>query len=110
MAPPLVFLDLRTTDANASREFYRELFGWQVDGMFTGPDGPWGGLTELAENDTRTPQWVPYVGVDDLGKAIEKATSLGATLSRGRVDLPHGSVAVITDPTGATLALWEAKS
>lgn len=113
MTPPLVFLDLRTTDAAASRKFYGELFGWTVIDvpvpMFTGPEGPWGGLTELVEDDERQPQWVPYVEVADLDEAIQKATSLGATLSRGRVELPQGAVAVITDPTGAVLALWQTK-
>jgi predicted enzyme related to lactoylglutathione lyase len=52
---------------------------------------------------------VPYVEVADLDEAIQNATSLGATLSGARVDLPQGSVAVITDPTGAVLALWETR-
>src|SRR3954451_12715840 len=103
MTPPITFLDLRTTDVPTSRKFYSELFGWTVAEvpvpLLMGEEGPWGGFTELREGDERQPQWVPYVSVDDLDAAPRKARSLGATVTRDRVDLPQGSVQVITDPT-----------
>lgn len=109
---PFVFMDLRTTDQDRTRHFYGELFGWTVSdspggAVFTGPDGPWGGLTPLAEQDSRRPQWIPYAPVADLDDALRKAVELGATVVRERVDLPPGSVAVIDDPSGATMALWQ---
>jgi predicted enzyme related to lactoylglutathione lyase len=111
MSLPFVFMDLRTTDRDQSRGFYTDLFGWTVTDvpvpMFAGADGPWGGLTQLAENDTRRPQWIPYVSVPDLDRAVARAVELGASVARSRVDLPQGSVVVIDDPTGAALALWE---
>jgi predicted enzyme related to lactoylglutathione lyase len=119
MTNPFVFMDLRTTDPTRSRRFYTDLFGWTIVdvptgpvtmAMFTGPDGTWGGFTTLAADDDRRPQWTPYAPVADLDAAVARATELGATLVRSRVDFPQGSVAVIDDPAGATLALWEAKS
>jgi uncharacterized protein len=116
VASPFVFMDLRTTDLDRSRRFYSELFGWVVTDvpagpatvpMFTGADDPWGGFTELGDDDQRQPQWIPYAPVTDLGAAVERAVQLGATVVRQRVDLPQGSVAVVTDPGGATVALWE---
>lgn len=105
-----VFMDLRTPDRDRSRAFYGELFGWSTtESLFMGAGGPWGGLTQLAQDDERQPQWVPYAPVDDLDKAVARAVELGAVATRPRVDLPQGSVAVIEDPTGATLALWEPK-
>jgi predicted enzyme related to lactoylglutathione lyase len=107
---PFVFMDLRTTDRERSRSFYGDLFGWSAtESLFMGDQGPWGGLTQLAQDDERQPQWVPYTPVDDLDKAVARAVELGATITRPRVDLPQGSVTVIEDPTGATLALWEPK-
>jgi predicted enzyme related to lactoylglutathione lyase len=106
-----VFMDLRTADPDRSRAFYGDLFGWQSDGpLFMGAQAPWGGLTRLAPGDDRPPQWVPYAPVADLDAALAQAVDLGATAVRPRVDLPQGSVAVIEDPMGATLALWEPKS
>ena len=108
MTLPFVFMDLRTTDRERSRSFYGELFGWSAtESLFMGATGPWGGLTQLADGDERLPQWVPYAPVEDLDKAVARAVELGARNTRPRVDLPQGSVAVIEDPTGATLALWE---
>ena len=116
MTPPFVFMDLRTADLEASRRFYTELFGWTVADVPAGPatvpmfvdgDGPWGGLTQLAEGDTRQPQWIPYAPVTGLEDAAKRAMELGATIVRPRVDFPAGSVIVIQDPEGATIALWE---
>ncbi|MDN3357735.1 VOC family protein [Actinomadura sp. DC4] len=116
MTPPFVFMDLRTADADVSRRFYTDLFGWRVADvpagaepvpMFVDADGAWGGLTRLAADDDRRPQWVPYVSVTDLEDAAKRATDLGARVVRPRVDLPVGSVTVIEDPAGATVALWE---
>lgn len=118
MAPPFVFFDIRTSDLATTRKFYTELFGWPVVDAPVGDrsipllmdgEGPWGGFTELPEGDERLPQWVPYVAVDDVDEATAKATGLGATVVRPRMELPVGSLVVITDPTGATLVLFEAR-
>ncbi|HEY4021810.1 MAG TPA: VOC family protein [Pseudonocardiaceae bacterium] len=109
---PFIFMDLRTTDQDRTKHFYGELFGWSVTdspggALFTDQDGPWGGLTQLAEADPRRPQWIPYAPVSDLADALRRAVELGATVVRERVDLPQGSVAVIDDPSGASMALWQ---
>jgi predicted enzyme related to lactoylglutathione lyase len=113
MATPFVFFDLRTPDVAASRAFYSELFGWTAtDGpmpMLTDDGVPWAGFTPLAADDERRPQWVPYAPVGDLDQATGQAVALGATLVRGRTELPAGSLAVIEDPAGATVVLWEAR-
>ena len=47
--------------------------------------------------------------VDDAAVATEKARALGATICRGVTEIPGmGWFSVISDPTGATLALWQA--
>lgn len=117
MTGPFVFFDLRTPDVAASRAFYTEFARLTVTdvptgagsiAMFAGDDGaPWGGFTPLPEGDPRPPQWVPYLPVDDLDQAAGRATDLGATVIRDRVDLPAGSLVVITDPGGAPVALWQ---
>jgi uncharacterized protein len=116
MPGPFVFFDLRTPDAAASRRFYTELAGLTVDDVAAGPmtlplftagGAAWGGLTELPAGDPRPPQWVPYLPVDDCDESARRAVELGASVVRPRTDLPAGSVVVITDPGGATLALWQ---
>jgi uncharacterized protein len=113
---PFVFFDLRTPDAAVSRRFYAELAAVTVEDvpagdrtlpLFADAGGVWGGLTELPAGDPRPPQWVPYLTVDDVDAAAAHAVELGATVVRERTDLPAGSVVVITDPGGATVALWQ---
>jgi predicted enzyme related to lactoylglutathione lyase len=117
MTGPFVFFDLRTPDVAVSRAFYTEFAGLTVTevpagrgsaAMFIAGDGvPWGGFTLLPEGDPRPPQWVPYLPVGDLDQAARRAVELGAAVVRDRMDLPSGSVMVITDPGGATVALWQ---
>jgi hypothetical protein len=117
MTAPFMFFDLRTSDVATAREFYTSMFGWTVTdipagdekiSLLTDETGPWGGFTRLPPGDQRHPQWTPYAPVDDLGAATERARSLGATVLRDRVEMPGGTLAVIEDPTGASLVLWEA--
>jgi predicted enzyme related to lactoylglutathione lyase len=48
------------------------------------------------------------VPVADVDTATEQAVALGARIVKPRTDLPPGSVVVIDEPGGATLALWQA--
>jgi len=48
--------------------------------------------------------------VGDLKKAVEKAKALGGTLMKDETQVKDsGSFAIIEDPTGAMLGLWESK-
>ncbi|GAA3431189.1 VOC family protein [Kutzneria kofuensis] len=112
MSQQFVFHDVRTTDLSASRRFYTELFGWAVTDTPAGPmfgdeGGVWGGFTPLPDGDPRRPQWIPYVPVTDVDAAARRAVELGARIVKPRTDLPPGSVVVVEEPGGATLALWQ---
>jgi len=53
--------------------------------------------------------WLAYVDVDDIRAATDKAKSLGAKVEKDVTEVPGmGSFSIVTDPTGATLALWKA--
>ena len=57
------------------------------------------------------PHWLAYVGVDDIHAATKKATELGAQVVVDVMEVGEfGSMSVVTDPTGATLAMWQPKS
>jgi predicted enzyme related to lactoylglutathione lyase len=72
--------------------------------MFSGEAGPFAGV---APSDTIRQGWVPYVQVDDVDRATERATKLGATVMQTRTSGPAGDFTVIKDPGGAALALWQ---
>jgi predicted enzyme related to lactoylglutathione lyase len=54
----------------------------------------------------RTRALGPYVQVEDLDVAVDKAVSLGATVVAGKADGPAGTAVTIADPGGALVALW----
>lgn len=53
--------------------------------------------------------WIAYVDVDDLDAATAKVKELGGTVNQDSTEVPNmGRFAIITDPSGATIGLWEA--
>jgi uncharacterized protein len=117
MANPFVHLELNTPDLAKAKEFYGELFGWSFNDMpyeggvyatFKPDKEPGGGLMSLSDAPTG---WLAYVGVDDIQAATKKAKLLGAQVHVDSVEIPHvGWFSVVVDPTGARLALFQAKS
>jgi predicted enzyme related to lactoylglutathione lyase len=103
------FHNASDTPEEATR-FYEELLGWKRG------DGP-PGMTMLgagaapfaavAPRDQGARGWVPYVQVDDLAAATERATALGGKVLTARTRGPAGEFTVVSDPGGATLALWQ---
>ena len=115
MANPFVHLELCTPDLAKAKEFYSKLFNWTITdndmgndmvySMFKPDDGPGGGMFTMPGAPTG---WLAYVGVDDIKTATTKATSLGATVIRGPHEVPgQGWMTILTDPTGAAVALWQ---
>lgn len=110
MAAPFVWFDLRTKDEALTLAFYQELLNWDIEGgagqpaMMKGAEGPWAAVAPSADGDS---QWVPYVQVEDVDAATEKAGQLGAKIVSEKTAGPAGEYAVIADPAGAMLALWQ---
>ena len=114
MTAPVAYYELHAPDTAKARAFYGELFNWKFTGECGGPpnyfmidsggDMP-GGVT--AENAS-TPMFLTYFHVPDLDRAVAKAKALGAKVLKPREDIPPGSFAVIADPQGVVLALWQA--
>src|ERR1700734_2682329 len=120
MGNPFVHVELATTDIGKAKSFYQSLFDWQLqdvtfgDGMiYTMIDvgeGTGGGMMTHPMPGTPS-MWLPYVLVDDIVAATAKAKSLGATVVQDVKEVTGaGSLSIITDPTGATLGLWQPKA
>ena len=113
--PPGTFswAELHTSDADAAKAFYTALHGWTFKEMSRGyqmahkGDKP---VTALIQGD-RPPHWNNYVTVESADDAAGRAEELGGTILNGPFDVHHaGRMAVVQDPTGATLSVWEPKS
>jgi uncharacterized protein len=118
MANPFVHLELTTSDTSKAKEFYTKLFGWtftdndmgggMIYSTFKPDTGPGGGLYSMPGSPTG---WLAYVGVDEINAATKKATSLGAKITLGPQEIPNiGWMTILTDPTGATIALFQPKT
>ena len=52
---------------------------------------------------------VPYFATDDINAAAAKAAELGGTVFMGPMVVPEaGTMALVSDPTGAVHGLWQA--
>jgi len=119
MANPFCHMELDTTDLTHAKTFYSSLFDWKLTdndmggGMiystFKPAEGPGGGMMKHPMPGAPS-LWIPYVAVEDVKAATAKATSLGAHLIKDVSEVPDtGWFSIISDPTGATLGLWENK-
>jgi len=119
MANPFVHVELHTGDLARAKDFYGKLFGWKLQDMpmpgggtytmINVDSGTGGGMT-TAQAPGAPPHWLAYVGVDDVRASTKKARDLGAKVIQDVMEVgEYGTMSVITDPTGATLALWQPK-
>jgi predicted enzyme related to lactoylglutathione lyase len=115
----LYWEDLRSTDPDAAREFYRGLFGYRFDPIpmagadyttFTHPDeqAPLGGMGGMMGSPEGTPShWLVYFGVESTDAAVESAQAAGGSLLMPPVDSPYGRLAALADPAGASFCVGE---
>ena len=110
--------ELATPNLKAAKEFYADAFGWQFTEhkmddksytMIKNGEQEFGGIWEITKDQSDVPpHWMSYILVADLKQSIEKVKKLGASI---KVPLTKagdfGLFAVIVDPTGAHIALWE---
>ena len=109
------WVDLTTSDAGRTRAFYCELFGWTADE----PVEELGGYFNFKKDDVLVAGgmsaqpgmpdvWSVYLTTDDAEKTADAAAANG-----GQVVVPPmpvadlGTMAVLTDPGGGAVGLWQ---
>ena len=112
---PVVHLELHTGDLAGALAFYAQLCGWQPEQI----EDPCGSYTALelgadygggiVECQTEQPMWLPYVEVEQIGRATERAHSLGASVSLSPREGPAGWRSVVSAPAGGQIAFWQPK-
>jgi predicted enzyme related to lactoylglutathione lyase len=112
------WIDLGTTDVEGAKAFYGGLFGWQLEDLSTARGGytmcslqgrDVAGIRRHAEDEGTG--WGSSITVEDTDRATARARELGATVLAEPFDvLDAGRMAVIADPTGASLCLWEPRA
>lgn len=117
-----VWSDLFSSDMEANRVFYAELFGWEWR-WISQPPRPYGmfyldgyavaGMAHRAapEGEEQYGRWVHYVSVPDIrgteAAVVEKG---GEALMPVRAAAQRGEFAIVADPQGAILGLMRSGS
>jgi predicted enzyme related to lactoylglutathione lyase len=108
-------------DRHSARDFYGRLFGWEFEegspdtGYYTTArlDGhAAAGIGEAAPGTgAPPPAWTTYLATTDVEAAAARATAAGAqVLVAPMAVMGLGSMAVLADPAGAVVGLWQAGS
>jgi predicted enzyme related to lactoylglutathione lyase len=118
--PPGTFswAELATSDAEAAKSFYASVFSWDYEDNPIGDgqvysmalrDGKH--VAALFSSSDQPPHWNCYVTVGSADDATAKAREHGADVVSEPFDVMDvGRMAVIADPQGAALCLWEPRS
>jgi uncharacterized protein len=105
-------------DPRAAAAFYGGLFGWDHRGPGPMPGGGEYFVACLDDDEVAgiatipagiaEPHWATYVRVDDAQDIAARAEEAGGHVIVAPLDAPPaGRLAVIADPAGATLGLWQ---
>ncbi len=121
--PPGSFcwVELATTDQNAAKSFYSQLFNWTVYDAPMGPDEVYTmfqleGEAAAAAYTMRPeqlssgvpPNWMIYVAVESADATAKKAADLeGKTLAPPFDVFDVGRMAILQDPGGAVFSIWQ---
>ena len=115
------WIDLMTTDQAGAVEFYRQLFGWET--MVSGPemgnygmamvgDRPVAGIGPIPPDQQFPPSWSVYINVSDVDTVVAAVTAAGGQVVAPVMDVAGegqhpGRMAIVADPSGGVLGLWE---
>jgi len=111
------WVDISSSDAAKSRDFYGKLFGWQVE---VNPDPQYGGyaLARIGGKDaagigpkmdpSSPTAWNLYIGTEDIEALAKRVTEAGGKVVMAPFDVgEQGRMAVFQDPAGAFISAWQ---
>jgi len=110
------WVDVSAKDVKATAGFYTGLFGWEFNDA--GPDAGGYGMFSVGgklvagigpiQMEGQPSVWTTYVSTDNADDAVARMTAAGGTVFVPPMDVMEaGRMAVLADPTGAVIALWQ---
>ena len=121
-----VWNELATPNPEQCKAFFADVLGWTSEDMpmlgaegaatytvFKAGDAMAGGMLKMEgpKWEGIPPHWLSYIEVDDVDAAVAKVPQAGGKVVVEPVDIPTvGRFCVITDPTGAAVALMTSAS
>ena len=113
------WVDLMTSDNDGARTFYGEVFGWDAQepapefgGYFNfTKDGILTAGCMLKQSDNPMPDaWTTYLATADARATLEAVEANGGQVFVPAMDVGDlGTMAVVADPGGSVIGMWEPK-
>jgi uncharacterized protein len=112
------WIDLYSADTDKATEFYGKLFGWSTESA--GPD--FGGYFTFLKDGKHIgggmhndgtqgypDMWTVYLMTDDIDRTVKDAAAKGGQVHLEPMDVgQNGRMAMIGDPGGAVVGIWQA--
>jgi len=114
-----IWIQLLSRDARKAAEFYRSVAGYEIvsntqsnrmsDYVLTSKGYARATVRTIQSDDEKVrPIWLPFVRVRNISDSVAKANQLGGkVLIEPKPELFDGKVALIADPTGASIGIME---
>lgn len=110
----IVHVEFHSNAPEKTRSFLKNVFGWKFQDMpgpepyimFDAPSAPGGGIAQAGNIPAGV---LNYILTPDIENTLPKISSAGGAVMMPRTEIPgFGWFAVFQDPTGISLALYEA--
>jgi len=117
MPNPVVHFEIQSVEPEKSRDFFREVFGWQIvlatemeyglvnTGAETGINGG------IEASPTGENQVMIYIEVDDIQGYLDRAVAAGAGVVMPVTSIPGAvTFAVFSDPAGVAVGIVDSET
>jgi predicted enzyme related to lactoylglutathione lyase len=110
------WIDLASTDTDASRRFYSGLFDWTFDvapAEFGGyisafKDGHQIAGIMQAQDDGPADVWAVYLAVENARETLDAAEAAGGSVAMEPMTVGElGTMGFVVDPSGASVGVWQ---
>jgi len=112
------WVDLSTSDLPGAINFYGRLLGWS----FVDQGADFGhyhmaaknghhaaGLGPMQPGGSPVPAWTVYIATANVHQSVQQVTEHGGSVLAPPMDVGnHGRMAIVADPSGAVVGLWQA--
>ncbi len=116
--PPIDWVEIGCAEPEKAWDFYRELFGWTIEGNMSGEDGApvhgsfdtgatVGARGGIGSSPDGEPRVDIYAAVENPTTYLERAAGLGGTIVMPAMKVDEETeIAMFTDPQGGTFGLY----
>ncbi len=110
------WFELMTTDVDAAKSFYSDIFGWEYEPFSSAPGMEYevikvhgkevaGMMKNPPEAAGHPPCWGMYITVDNIDETVKRVEELGGKIIVPPMDIPEvGRFSVFADPQGAFIS------